>query len=504
MINYLNKGLKMKKLLIVLVFGICCSVFSQSTVKYDPVLGKLREDDSRNTPISEVCINTVSDLPAPVDLGDGLGLAYRLNNGRYKFGGPLTLPYPIAPTAGAGNVFLDGGNFANITYSGSGAFLRANSTNKWGVFTVLDIAITGNGSNQIFDIDGDGTQLTSSFFVAFSNFDGVGTIANQAICQFQRDSFEDCKTLIMDSNNINFLFSMAVFGSTPFGGANFRIQGTSLTTEFQSFEAIPLSGDSVFDVDSAYTGLMSIAAVNVVTAYGGTAFKAGSLDQKDPKFISSHNRGLPDSQIVAGLYVRNNTTTTTTNIKGVTGYFQSAEVAGANTQINTTDTTGFANGNTIWLPNTIYSGKYTISNLVVNTSFEIATTFVSTAAGEYHKGWFKIAGTTIENEYSERSSMTANNVITFENPEEATLPLLFSYTVFGTPNADDIQVCIMKDDDILSESIKARSLAATPKEGLSNGLVPVISGDTVSPYVRNMSTNTRNVTFTHFNFSGSK
>lgn len=395
-------------------------------------------------PLNEVVINSPSDLPTPVDLADGLGTAYRLNNARYRFGASMSLAFPIAPTASVGNVFIDGGDFSNIVYTGSGAFIRANTTNKWGTLLIENAIIVGIGSNDIFDITGTGVQLFNSFFTIYQDFNSMGTIGSQILNQFKSITFIDCGKMTMDSNNINYFLAIAVITTSPTGDAYFRIQGSSGSTVFQNLQATPLATDSAFDFDAAYTGFINISGSNIID---GDGFKAGSLDQTNPLMIVDQVRGIPKSMSIAYLHALNQaaavttiaavntvvrinatysddaerfttdaagnsiyigledvklgiacsltgTVSTGTRIpfnfyicKGNTGNTITAAADGGGGQvvITTSLAHGYSNGDRIVHEDTTsYNGEFIISN-VTSTTYQITDTFVATETGNHYQ-----------------------------------------------------------------------------------------------------------------------
>ena len=269
------------------------------------------------------------------------------------------------------------------------------------------------------------------------------------------------------------------------------------------------SNEYAFDIKSDST--VNAASVSSTVVYGdGQAFAPGSKTQKNPYWIFQECSGVPGiaaSTISGGCYSRANTIETDITIQGATQKFQSVQDAGGGQlQINTTNTTGFANGDIVWLPNSIYAGKYTISNLVVNTSFEITADYDVDILKEeeYHIGWTKIVGNSIEVNHSERSFQSANNEITFTNLALSLVKCVFNYTIEGDATADTVEVCIMKNDDIIGESIKSRIIRTSPAEGFCDGSDEVVATDTLTAYVRNMSHDTRNVLFSHFHLSTNK
>ena len=279
---------------------------------YIPTSGYVNDVINYRLPNNQIVINSISDLPTPQDLGDGLGEAYRLPVGYYILGNNLVWNYPIAPTATPNEVVgVDGRNFSTQVYTGTGAFIRANTTNNFGRLAFNNVLFVGNGSNQLFDVTGDGNQTFLLYLFTAANFGSLGTITAQSLFAMYRTVFSNFSgKLTLFNNTINYTFAFATQTAAPIGDAHIRIEGAGLSTAFTSCQFVPIAGDSVFDIDLASSGFIDITNSNVVTAYGGIPFKAGSADQTDPRVIVNSTRGIPNSTAKAKLTIVGNTATT--------------------------------------------------------------------------------------------------------------------------------------------------------------------------------------------------
>jgi len=264
------------------------------------------DDYTVDVPQNQIVINSVYDLPTPVDLGDGLGTAHRLGTGLYLLGADLTLAYPLAPPATADQkIIIRGMSHTNINYTGTGAYIRANATNKWLRIMHDDVRIIGDGSNTFVAMLGTGAETFMLNLCRIDSFDSLGMIESQFVYTTYKGIFTDFGgRLTLKNNTINYLSVVSTQTSSPIGDAHIRIEGTSLSTGLDSMQMIPLSGDSAFDIDAAYLGSLNMAGCNIITAYGGTAFKTGSLNQKTPLVIAHANRGIPNSRVLIDQHVR--------------------------------------------------------------------------------------------------------------------------------------------------------------------------------------------------------
>ncbi len=259
--------------------------------------GDLRLENRLVLPDNIVVWNEFSDLPTPIDLSDGLGLAHRVNDAHYQTGTDISTPYPIAPTADSlGRVFINGLNFSRLTYTGAGAFVRANSTNKWFTITFLNIILVGDTTNTMLDIMGTGSEFFNLNFTNTEDWGAFGQVSGQNLF-LMKDTVTRTSNgpLVLTSNVINSIYQSAMSTAAPFGDAYIKIAGTALSTSIQGFQAVPVAGDSAFNIDAAHSGLVKIANSNIVTTFGGIPFKAGSLDQTDSIIAVNDTGGIPNS-----------------------------------------------------------------------------------------------------------------------------------------------------------------------------------------------------------------
>jgi len=113
-------------------------------------------------------------------------------------------------------------------------------------------------------------------------------------------------------------FTTIIADPTP-ANITFDLSGTLVSALFNSLVVNPLSGKSVFNIDPSIviTGAFQIIGGSIDTSSGGTMFKAGSLDQTDPKIIVDNVFGTPSSYVVGFMVMTGNSTVTTINDVGV-------------------------------------------------------------------------------------------------------------------------------------------------------------------------------------------
>lgn len=199
------------------------------------------------------------------------------------------------------------------------------------------------------------------------------------------------------------------------------------------------------------------------------------------------------SPVRGSMFVRDNTSQTTMTTQGITLPFTAvADGGGGEITLTMADTTGISASDTIWLPNTEYAGKYTVQSVIVNTSINVTAVFNATAAGDVHKGWVKVVGTTVAGEQQNNLSMSGDNTLTFSNTAPRVVHFTAGYSIHlsSTP-ADTVELCLMINDDIVCESVGGRSVDTATLEGTALGSASVVNNDTASLYARNMSGTSR-------------
>ena len=452
-------------------------------------------------------VSKLSDITSLLeDTSDGNGLAYHLEDGvLYRQTASFSVDYPIVlPVDGYGAwEGMDSVTFLTATHSGP---IFTDSAGNVGAFDVSRVGLSSSGGGSLFNFVSNDSAKNS--YVGFEKiYADTGASVGYCGVDMSMDLFfagalnfddgvtiEDCTQFTMGGASWN-------TGTTTADSARVHVLGDNGDLVSWGFTMNDGAGTYCFDIDSAST-------TTGATVFGGvktgdvTDFKPDGKDQTDTYWWFDACVGFPQSTVNGGCYTRGNTTQSAPVAQGYTGNFQSAQAAGGNTQLNTTDTTGFANGDIVWLPNTIYAGKYTISNLVADTSFEINTTFIATAAGEYQTGWSKVAGTTTANHHNERCTMTANNELTFNNLSDAKLLAICNYSVKAVLSSDDCEFCIVKNDsEIITDSIVSRNVTTSIGQGFSQGIDIICCTDTLSFYWRNMTSATREMIFDQFNLT---
>lgn len=441
--------------------------------------------DRQRRPFNEIIINNASELPTPTDTGDGLGTAYRFASDKfYKFGASvgISVAYPFVISGAR----IDGP--AEITYTGTGALFRNNSTTP-AIITLRDTTFVGNGTNQAFSV-------TSGLFLdihdcLFRNFD-MGTISNTNGVFFTSTGIRfQADKLVLDNiaNRISFT-DFALVTPTPIGDSLIEIIGSPAVTVETAFLQ-PSGSDSAFDIDSGFTGSFDFSHSKALG--NGIAFNPGGLDQTSIYVNTIAVSGISDSQTIGSFYMERNATVTNPTIQGQTGSITAFADAGGGQVTVTSAGHGLSNGDIVWLLDDTYTGKYTISNVLTNT-FEITTTFTSTSTGTWETGWTKVAGTTFPME-NERASMTDNNKVTFINLESKRITIHVSTNPANDTiaAAKDWEFAVMKNDVRVKGSLKFREMNNKAGEGVITATETVVSGDYFEVYTRNISDTTTNM-----------
>lgn len=157
---------------------------------------------------------------------------------------------------------------------------------------------------------------------------------------------------------------------------------------------------------------------------------------------------------------------------------------------------GKNDGDIAWIINDDYAGKYTITNALTDT-FDIPVLYAGAATGKWEDYWVKVAGTTLPME-NERASMTDNNEITFTNLERQSVTITATLNMKReVPGVDrTFEFAIMKNDERLKGSVKARELKDKQSLGTITCTTSVIAGDILVPHTRNIE-DTSNIIMTN-------
>lgn len=440
-------------------------------------------------PFNEIIINNASELPTPTDTGDGLGTAYRFENKVYKFGSDLSVAYPFV----LNSTTLRGYDVI-ITYTGTGALFRNNTTTPLGYSYLSNIGFIGDGTNQAFSItDGVYGAFLDVYRGGFVDFE-MGEISNI-------DEFFMITSAIylpvgkLTLENIAERISLIDFGliaPTPIGDSLIEIIGSPKVTA-QTVFLEPSGSDSAFNIDSGFTGSFDFSHSKVLG--NGIAFNPGGLDQTNPYVTVIAVSGISDSQTIGSLFMERNATITDITAVGADGDITVFADAGGGQVTVTSAGHGLGNGEEIWIANsTNYNSKYTVSNVTTDT-FEITETYVAESPlpiTRWETEWTKVAGTTYPME-NERASMTGNNKVTFTNLEEQKV------TIHVSTNPRNDQVAATKDWEFavikngtkrLRGSLKYREMNNKAGEGVITTTESVISGDYFEVYARSLSDTT--------------
>lgn len=431
-------------------------------------------------------VKTINNFPDPE--GDFI----RLENKNYLLDDDISTALKFkAPVSGIAMISSAAANY-KLIYTGTSGALFEDSAMTGSLF-LFQIGLSSPApASSLFDIIRDGSGEIIVDTVGLSDVANLGTI-EAGFTSIDFCVFDDWgQGLIIDGGSFGMHNTSYFDGKNEASAVMLTTQGTITFLSIVNIEAVANgANESIFDIKSTGLypngGVFSLNKLNI--GAGGSIFASGSLTQKSPPLLFSTNPGVPDSTIFGGYFTRDNVTQSTITDLGIDRLFQSAsDAGGGQVQLNSSDTSGLSNGQTIWITNDLYNGKYTISNLVANVSFEITAVFVGTASGDIQTGWVKVAGATIADDNNERASMPADNELLFSNLELTTVIASCNYAIKTTAAVlSTIKVCIMCGDVIAKLSITEIDLFNDIVQGFTQGSVNVTAGDTVSVFVRNMS-----------------
>ena len=442
------------------------------------------------TSSNQVYISTVADFPTPTDTSDGNGVAIHLANGvTYTLTQDVSSSYTIVAPANYGFGLLTSLGPQTYTYTGSGIAFTA-SNKKLGSFGVQDVFVSAP-SGTLFDFESDDPSVGSYFYMniiyAF-DINRIGYARANVSLDLFFTGFIDCGDgLTLDSTDSVYIGGASWWTGwkNQVGSVKITVIGACDNLVMDGWVFENQSNETAFDIQVGST--MGGANVSSGVVKGaGTVFKAGSKTQTDPSWSFSGVSGTPDSQTVGSLYMERNSTVTTITATGTNAVITAFEDAtGGKTRVLTGTTP--TDGTIVWIINDSYSGKYTTSNTVLNTSFEIVKAFSGTDTGTWENNWVKVAGTTLPMQ-NERASMTGNNQLTFSNLEEQQVHVNVSTNPknSGVAAAKDWEFAVMKNNIRLKGSLKFRQMTDKAGEGVILCTTTAVSGDIFEVYVRNI------------------
>ena len=485
----------------------------RSTPLPNPVAGDIYPDDGTNTnhkgrgyriytgsrtvdfgyrsPLAEKVINSVEDLPTPTDESDGLGLAYRLEAGYYIIGANISIAYPIAPSANGVSVVIDGMVLNTITYTGTGALFRANTSIGFYELVIRNIVLTDStGIASLFAVEGNVSESVYLQFSIVNNFGSLGYVWSivwlELAANFMQGfstglNTEWCAQISLSQNQL-FAPSASLSGACiTFDGGSSNI--VSVT---DSIFTLLNSSHSAVDIKSSFAGFVTLANSFVDTSLAGVPFAAGSKNQTELRINSNNVRGIPNSNIIGSFYMERNENDTAIANVGETGAFTSVADAGGGKVTITSASHGLSNDDIVWIIDDEYTGKYVISGVTTDT-FDIVATWGETTTGTWETHWVKIEGTTLSL-INERASMTDNNEITFSNLEAqvATIEFTANSENDGVAAAKDWEFAIMKNGARLKGPLVTRQMTNVTVNSMGISAASIIAGDVFEAYVRNV------------------
>lgn len=366
----------------------------------------------------ERLIRSESDLPPVNAIGEHpleAGTKYVFedivkNNGAVILSNPLRLPddsqgFGIQLTTSSDNQTV-------VVYEGSGAFIRGQ---RCTLVFLRFIDVLGDGTNTMYDIDGeftDGDSSFASFCLLFSHsindFLDAGTIRNFGVLSIT-DSFasNNGEGLTIDSCNrvINNNY-IIIHDSDSGNGNHFTVKGAcgniTLTSNFE-----PFTGESFLKLDPTLDSTLVGANINLTfdDSNGGAVYPTGATgsitaydDNKSTASITqfSDNSSFQTNVTSAAHGLSNDDIVT---ITGTTNYNGTYKISGVTTNTFdirilfvaddatgtwddkattvTSSTHGLSNGDTVLIDGTTnYDGGFEIYGVTTNT-YDIHKDFVA-------------------------------------------------------------------------------------------------------------------------------
>ena len=416
---------------------------------------------------SPIFVSSADDLPTPTDTEDGNWLWHRLEAKLYTLINDFTLEYPII----GGVVLFEW--IATVTYTGTGALFRNNTTTPILILRSQGITFVWNWTNQAFNITaGLAVDFRDS---VFRNLD-MGVISNLNGVFFLSSGFrlQKWKLLLEDiANRISFL-DFGLVTPAPISDSLIEIIGSSSVTVETAFIE-PSGSDSAFNIDSWFTGSFDFSHSKALG--NGIMFNSNWLNETSPRVNSIAVSGISDSTVKGALRITNNTEKTTIdsantpvpiNTIWTDGIqermrFQDACIFTASTDIITTTFTHWLSAWDVisfiedgWLPTGLsaWVDYYVLEDTA--TTFQVEAT-LGGGAVDFTTDW------TPDNYYRHRTGNTGSGWLVYIWIEEVTININgFISARMDTWVAKEIWAVVIKTETDFSENIDSRGSSVSP------------------------------------------
>lgn len=243
-----------------------------------------------------------------------------------------------------------------ITYTGTGAFITNSASG-----TLLNIermfintpngnafTLTGNG--------GSGNSLIIKLVVLLAQ-ENASTITDFAFLTGEFPIVIAAKTGIISTNvDIHNIVNPQLNSGQDVGGTFLRVTGTGSLCKVTSVDSRPTASESFLDIDSGYTGGVSVTGGVHVDV--GSFFKAGGKNQATIGVKVSSVANVPDSKKLGSAYSVGNTATTTASSGGADLDFSGGGLVSATGIIERWQVSDSSNGEIEYLGNEDFSGHY--------------------------------------------------------------------------------------------------------------------------------------------------
>lgn len=282
-----------------------------------------------------------SDLPATLAVDT-----------KYVIKAPIVLTYGLTQQAGSTNeIFTTLSGVNTITFNSSDTFLTGTGVKS----LIFDrITIANNGTGELFDLIGNGVDAILQLYslCSFSGFLSLGSLSSYLIILSDTNEIADFGIGLSITNTLIISIRGNSFNNSVDSG-NIFINVNSTASPY----LIDVRNNALF-TNPNEAGIY-INPTSLPFLIAGTVFENSGLLSGELFFID--------------------------NIGSITAY---ADAGGGQVTVSTSDTTGLINGDSIEISKTInYNGGYMISNIVLNTSFEITAPFVGDdGVGEWSDG----------------------------------------------------------------------------------------------------------------------
>ena len=265
---------------------------------------------------SVVIVNSVNDLPAPVDVGGVSSI--RLEDKEYILNADLTISTPLAFPGAGKRATIRTVNRNTLTYNGTNALFR--DTDAAGDLELYGLTEFKAPNGKMFDLSTVSSSFSFQSFgpCRFTDCNSLGTMKGNGVsgAGFFFGTFSDFDNgFVFEDMAFIEINTMFMFGNDIAGNNYLVYQGSIWAGSINIWECtfgIPANA-TLFDLKTTIQSGVDSVNIRGNQQEGGilgTIFAGSSLTEKSNKVLSTGNQIIDDTRFGGMLYMTGNATNT--------------------------------------------------------------------------------------------------------------------------------------------------------------------------------------------------